>query len=76
MFVDMKNITFSADESLIELARRRAAAAHLSLNEVFRAWLERYVNEPAAGERYDELMSRLTHVRSGSTFSRDEMNER
>ena len=29
----MKNITLSADENLIEAARRRAAAEHTTLNE-------------------------------------------
>lgn len=35
----MKNITFSADEKLIEAARGRARAEHSTLNEQFRLWL-------------------------------------
>jgi hypothetical protein len=72
----MRNVTLSADEDLIERARRRAATENTTLNDAFRAWLERYVAEPAAAGRYEELMARLAHVRSGASFSRDEMNER
>ena len=72
----MKNITFSADEALIKTARRRAAAANTTLNELFRSWLESFVSEPAAADAYERLMSRLEHVRAGGTFSREEMNER
>ncbi len=35
----MKNITFSADERLIEAAREQAAADNTTLNEQFRQWL-------------------------------------
>jgi Arc/MetJ family transcription regulator len=72
----MKNITFSADEALIESARRRATAAGTTLNELFRAWLETLARQPAEAAEYDRLMSRLEHVRAGRRFSRDEMNER
>ena len=34
----MKNITLSADEGLIEAARRRAAAERTTLNAEFRLW--------------------------------------
>ena len=37
----MKNITLSADETLIERARQRAVVEHTTLNELFRAWLAR-----------------------------------
>jgi hypothetical protein len=72
----MKNITFSADDALIEAARRRAEAANTTLNELFRAWLEGFVSQPAAADEYDRLMARLAHVRAGGTFSRETMNER
>jgi predicted nucleic acid-binding protein len=35
----MKNITLSADESLIEAARERARADQTTLNKAFRVWL-------------------------------------
>lgn len=72
----MKNITLSADEALIEQARRRATAANITLNELFRGWLAQYVSQPAAADEYERLMIRLDHVKAGGHFSREEMNER
>jgi hypothetical protein len=71
-----KNITLSADEALIQQARRRATAENKTLNDLFRQWLARYVAQPSAAERYDALMARLDHVRAGRKFSREEANER
>lgn len=70
------NITFSADEALIQQARRRAAAENATLNQLFRQWLEQYVAQPTAADRYVALMERLDHIQSGGPFNRDEMNER
>ena len=39
----MKNITLSADEDLIEAARRRALAERITLNAQYRLWLQSYV---------------------------------
>jgi hypothetical protein len=72
----MKNITLSADESLIEQARKRAVVEHTTLNNLFRAWLARYASQPAAADQYEQLMARLAHVQPGGKFSREEMNER
>jgi hypothetical protein len=72
----MKNITFSADEILIEQARRMASIENTTLNELFRTWLERYVAQPATADDYRELMASLKHVRAGRRFTREEMNER
>jgi hypothetical protein len=72
----MKNITFSADDALIEQARRQAMLENTTLNELFRTWLERYVAQPAAAESYAALMAEMAHVRAGGRFSREEMNER
>lgn len=72
----LKNITLSADESLIQQARRLANSENKSLNDLFREWLARYVAQPGAEEQYLTLMSQLTHVQSGQSFSREEMNER
>lgn len=72
----MKNITLSADETLIEQARQRAVAEHTTLNELFRAWLARYASQPVAADQYERLMVRLRHVQPGRKFSREEMNER
>jgi hypothetical protein len=72
----MKNVTFSADESLIQKARARAQREHRTLNTAFREWLERYAGEANAGVEFDHLMRRLSQVRFGRKFTRDEMNAR
>ncbi|MFP5235005.1 MAG: hypothetical protein ACLGSD_03815 [Acidobacteriota bacterium] len=74
----VKNITFSADEDMIEQARAVARSQRRTLNEAFREWLEQYssTERSAAVLRYDELMKQLAHINSGRRFTRDEMNER
>jgi hypothetical protein len=74
----VKNITFSADEALIEAARARAAAEHTTLNEAFRAWIEVYALREATAERALRTISELQgRIRTGGRrFSRDELNER
>ncbi len=78
----LKNITFSADETLIREARRQAALQNTTLNQLFREWLERYVVQQdsearqQAIARYDALMRRLAHVNAGRKFTREELNER
>jgi hypothetical protein len=72
----MKNITLSAEEDLIELARTVARSQRTTLNAAFREWLERYTAQTGAGPEFDSLMTRLRHVRSGRRFTREEMNER
>lgn len=71
-----KNITLSADEALIERARERARKQQTSLNAAFREWLEAYAARADARVEYQRLMADLDGVRSGRTFSRDELNER
>lgn len=78
----LKNITLSAEESLIAEARRHAALRNTTLNQLFREWLADIAGEPGEDEQqrirreYDELMERLSYVRAGRKFTRDEMNER
>jgi hypothetical protein len=72
----LKNITFSAEESLIDRARQRAAADRTTLNEEFRRWLEKYAERPASAEAFIELMDRIHYVNPGRSFTREEMNER
>jgi len=74
----MKNITLSADEKLIEAARKRARAEHTTLNEQFRRWLADYAQRK---QRADEAMAVVERLRAyvrtgGRKFTRDEMNER
>jgi hypothetical protein len=75
-YIRMKNITLSADESLIEQARLVARAQHKTLNAAFREWLEQYAAQAGGGAAVDALMRRLGHVRSSGPYTRDEMNER
>lgn len=71
----MKNITLSADEDLIERARRRARERRRTLNEEFRDWLKAYSfgGDPDA---YRSIMSELASIDAGRAFTRDEANER
>jgi hypothetical protein len=72
----MKDITFSADESLIERARLVARARHTTLNAAFRGWLEQYSAQAGGSAAVDALMRRLRHVRSIGPYTRDRMNQR
>jgi hypothetical protein len=72
----MKNITFSADEDLIERARSIARAQRRTLNETFREWLMQFTQSAGDAQGFDSLMTRSQHVDAGRRFSRDEMNER
>ena len=72
----VKNITLSAEEDLIERARLRAAREKRTLNDAFRAWLRRYAGAGLGRAEYAQLMKRMSHVRSGRSFARYEMNER
>jgi hypothetical protein len=72
----MKNITFSADEDLIEQARSIASAQRRTLNEAFREWLAQFARSAGDAQGFDALMSRMKHVDAGRRFGRDELNER
>ena len=74
----VKNITLSADENLIEQARKAAAERHTTLNAAFREWLEDFSGRADRARRFDEAMQRVKD--SGFSvdrkYTRDEMNER
>jgi hypothetical protein len=72
----MKNVTLSAEETLIEQARLVAQSRRTTLNAAFREWLEHYAAQSGSGAAVDALMSRLRHIKSSGPYSRDEMNER
>lgn len=73
----MKNITLSADEHLIELARAEARARKTTLNALFRQWLAEIANRDEARKKADEVISNLSkHLSFDRKFTRDEMNER
>ena len=73
------NITLSADEAVIQRARKRAEAMGKSLNQLVREYLQQL----AGGSDIDddiEALRRLTeegHGRSGGwRFNREEIHER
>ena len=74
----MRNITFSADEKLIEAARERARDENSTLNEEFRRWLEQYARRKeraaVAMQVVEDMRARVST--GGRVFSRDEMQER
>ena len=73
----MKNITLSADESLIEAARERARAEQTTLNEQFRRWLAAYAQTSVRMDRYEAVMQQVRgKMRAGRKLSREAMNER
>jgi hypothetical protein len=72
----VKNLTLSADEHLIEKARLIARSQRKTLNAAFREWLEQFTASEGNVESYEALMKRLSHVKAGGHFTRDEMNER
>ncbi len=77
----MRNITMSADEHLIDVARARAQQKKTTLNAEFRKWLESYTDIASNSKRrvqtYRSLMSELSDISTGGRkFTRDEMNER
>lgn len=74
----MRNVTFSADERLIEAARNRARRERTTLNEEFRRWLEAYaLRENQARTARETIADLQASLRTGGRrFTRDELNER
>jgi len=73
----MRNITLSADESIIEAARARAREERTTLNEQFRAWLATYAQTRGRMDHYDAVMQELRgKLKVGRSLSRETMNER
>lgn len=72
----VRNITFSADEQLIDKARDVARSKRTTLNEEFRSWLASYTGQGGRKRDLDSLYKRLSYVKAGRKFSREEMNER
>jgi hypothetical protein len=77
----LKNITLSAETSLIEAARLRAMKERTTLNAEFRRWLNDYVRSDMDGERraqaFREIMDKVRgKMVMGRKITREEMNER
>ena len=76
---NLRNITLSAADLLIDRAREKARAQGVTLNDEFRKWLASYVEAQdgqSAVDRFRTVMQALPEVDAGRSFSRDEMNER
>ncbi|WP_061248018.1 hypothetical protein [Leptospira alstonii] len=72
----MKNITFRADDLLLEKARLRAASERKSLTDVFNEFLKNYSNSVKDVSDYENLLQKLNYVKVGRKFTSEEMNER
>ena len=72
----MKNITFSADETLIQRARKRAHQAGTTLNELFREWLGTYAKHDTGSDQYRRLMKQFEYAKPEKHYSREELNAR
>lgn len=73
----MKNITFSADEHMIELAREEARKRKTTLNQLFRDWIDdlaaRDERRKSIRRAFEELDAHVTQV---PKLTREQMNER
>jgi hypothetical protein len=72
----LKNVTLSAEDNDIELAREEARSQNTTLNALFRDWLKGIACGKARAQEYRALMDELRHVNAGRKFTREEMNER
>jgi hypothetical protein len=72
----MKNITLSAEASLIDGAREVARMRKTTVNALFREWLAELVRQQDREAKLRELDVRLEYASAGGKFTREEMNER
>ena len=70
----MKNITFSADEEVIELAREEARRRKTTLTQLFREWLDDLAARDERRRKIDELFKRMDEYDAGGPYTREEMN--
>lgn len=70
----MKNITLSADERLIELAREEARRRQTSLNALFRDWLADLAQREQRREKIEQLFKDMDKYKAGGPYTREEMN--
>jgi hypothetical protein len=72
----MKNITFTADERLIEEAREEARRRKTTLNNLFREWLTQIAARDERKRKIDKLMEEMSQYNIGGPYTREEMNKR
>ena len=70
----MKNITFSADEHSIELAREEARKRNTTLNQLFRDWIEDLAARDERRSKIGELFKKMDGYDLGGPFTREDMN--
>ncbi len=70
----MKNITFSADDRLIEEAREEARRRKTTLNALFRDWLAELAAREERREMINKIMEEADQYDAGGPFTRNEMN--
>ncbi len=58
----MKNVTLSAENSLIDQARALARLRGTTLNEAFRGWLAGYTREDVDGLKLAQTRAMLDHL--------------
>lgn len=67
----MKNVTLSADNTLIDQARALARLRGTTLNEAFRGWLQSYTREDVDGLKLAQtraMLDDLSTPSAGQTF--------
>ena len=72
----MRNITFSADERLIEEARDEAHRRKTTLNALFREWLAELAARDERKRQVDRIMEEMENYNAGGPYTRDELNDR
>lgn len=72
----LKNITLSAEEELLQKAKKKAQRERTTLNATFRQWLKQYVASDSSETDYETLMNALSYAQVGGKFTREELNER
>lgn len=72
----MKNITLSADERVIELAREEARKRKTTLNALFREWINDLAARDERRLNIQTIFQQMKDFDSGGPFTRDQMNER
>jgi predicted transcriptional regulator YdeE len=72
----LKNITLSAEDLTIQKAREKAGKEQKTLNNLFREWLKRYINNTNMEDEFERFMERTGYVNPGKKFTKEELNAR
>jgi hypothetical protein len=74
----MANLTVVIDSDVLLRARKRALDQGTSVNALLRSYLESYVGQQNRAAAMKKLVQRATsaRLRSGKTWTRDELHER